>query len=275
MKSLEQFGATAVRLGYATPGDVSKVLQEQHVRRVTGKAPSLIGTLMKEMGILSPEQIGRVLKQLASNRIYLSEDGIRLAARLKATLSEHDKVVVITGAAHGDGVSSAAAQVGVALALMGEGPVLVVDANVRAPSQHFLFGITQMPGLADVLSGRVELESALQASSVEHLSVLTSGNSADDFLSLLMSQTFTAMLDDLRGRFRFILVDTPPLLLYPESALLVSRGDGVVVVLKAWERGKSELLEMKHMLAGLCANFLGVVLSDHAKQPGRNWLRHR
>ena len=184
-------------------------------------------------------------------------------------------MLVVTGAAHGDGVSEAVTQMGGALALMGGGPVLVVDANVRAPSLHSIFGVEQIPGLADVLAGRAELDAALRSNEATLVSVLPSGNPTDDFLSLLMSQECVSLLDRLRARFRFILVDTPPMLLYPESSLMASRSDGVVAVLRTWERNKSELFEIQRILGALRVTLFGVALTERAKQTGRARLGQR
>lgn len=272
MKAREPFGTAAVRLGYATQNDISKVLEEQHARKSRGEHPGLIGTIMEEMGLITADQLGRVLKQLGENKFPLSEDAVRLAAHLRASLSGSNNTIVITGVAEDDGVNHVAAQLSVALALMEQAPVLLVDANLRAPVLHAMLGLKQMPGLSDLVEKKASLAEAVHATGIGSFSVLPAGNPARDSLSLLMSQECTSLMEELHRQFRFVIVYSSPILEFPETMLTAVRSDGVVLVLSAGERSKSDVLEIKRMLDGVRVNICGVVLSEksasNSSKPG-------
>ena len=146
-KNRPQFGDTAIRLGYLSDEQVRSALTEQTQRRKSGGSASPIGSLLQEKGLLTPLQIAAVLRQLAGSEVPLSEDGIRLAARLKVLHAGAGNVIGITSTVPADAARTTV-ELAVALAVMGQGKVLVVDANVRAPSLHALLDLPAAPGLS-------------------------------------------------------------------------------------------------------------------------------
>ena len=256
----ELFGSAAARLGFATQADVSRALTEQTRRKQQGR-PGLIGALMQEMGMLSPEQIAGILYQLRGERVPLSEDGIRLAARIRTIHAAASNTILFTGVDVDDGVSATATEVASALAIMEQGAVLLVDVNLRAPQVHKNFQISQAPGLMEILDGRVPLDAALQPTPMAGLSVLPVGDVAGDFASQVMSARCQTLFDSLRDRFHYLVLDAGPVVRCPETSILAARSDGVVVVLRAGERSKSQLTEVTRLLTGLRATLTGVVLT--------------
>ena len=265
MHARELFGSAAARLGFTTTANVARALTEQAHRKQQGR-PGLIGALMQEMGMLSPEQIAGILHQLRGDRVPISEDGIRLAARIRVLHAAASNTILFTGIEADDGVSATAAEVASALAIMEQGTVLLVDVNLRMPQLHKSFDISQAPGLMEILDDRVSLEAALQPTPMAGLSVLPAGDVAGDFASRVMSSRCQTLFDVLRDRFHYLILDAGPVLRCPETSILAARSDGVVVVLRAGERNKSELTEVTHLLAGLKVAVTGVVLTvPHAR----------
>jgi len=281
MKPSEPIGATTVRLGFATADQVQKALEEQRARIARGDKNVLIGVLMEQMGIITTGQLLKVLNHYhQTGRVPISEDAVRLAARLRANTTDEQRVITFTGAEVDDGAPTVAAQVAEALALMGQGEVLLVDANLRAPVLHGLFSLNQQPGLTDLLSGGTDIDDAVVATGVPSLSLLPAGNIVVDFMSLLLSDECVQALGALAGRFRYVIVAAAPVLKYPEGTLMAAQSQGAVMVLRAGERRTGQAVEIQRILDGVRVSVLGAVLTapgvEQSKGGGlTGWWRRR
>src|SRR3990172_7113665 len=184
-------------------------------------------------------RFGRGRSPQGPGLLGLSEDGIRLGARLRASLTDSDRTLLFTGTAEGDGVTTVATLVARALARMNEGEILLVDGNLRRPRLHEIFEARPVPGLLDVLAGTAPLEASVRPSEIPSLSYLPAGTTDPDPVSLLTSTGFAKLMLELRGLFRFILVDSSPLLQFADTALIAPRTDGVVVVVAGGRRRRA------------------------------------
>lgn len=257
------FGETIVNLGFINPSGLQLALQEQKAREARGDKPILIGMLMVEMGLITLNQLVKAINSNEKNlNLFISEDAIRIATRVKALLSERDKVISFSSAVEKEGVSSLISQFAIALILMGEGPVLLIDAHPHRASLHRYFRCQQTPGLLEILEKNQDISHSIQETSVPSLALLPVGNNSGDSYALFLSESFPLLLKSLREQYRFILVDTPPFLKYPDSAVVASRADGVVLLVSAGCRSKSEVIEVKRNLDGLRVRVLGYVLSE-------------
>ncbi|MFK8031710.1 MAG: tyrosine-protein kinase family protein [Gammaproteobacteria bacterium] len=260
-KNAKPLGSIAVDLGYTSQEQVEEALKEQRSRQSSGKNRVFIGNLMQEMGALTPEQLFRVLSKSGDLGAPISEDAIRLAGRIKSDCKPEGTVITVTSAARGEGVTTVASQLATAMALMIEGAILLVDANIPKPSIHEKFGIERSPGFTDVIEGHFTLGQAVKRTEIPGLWVLPSGGFIDDFLIMLMNDTCTQILNDMRDMgFQYIIIDTPPILGHSEAALISARSDGAILVVRADKRRKSEVIEMKRVLDGFKVNILGSLL---------------
>jgi capsular exopolysaccharide synthesis family protein len=266
------FGATAVGLGVATAGAVSRALEEQLRRRASGERPYRIGKLMRDMDLLTEEELALVVRELDRLPRLLSDDGFQLAARVRALHHGDSNVLVFSGLAAGDGASTAASQVAVALAMMGPDPVLLVDANLRAPRLHSLFSVTRAPGLVEMIHGERTLEETAHPTVVAGLWVVPTGNLAVDCLPLLASSAFSTTVGWLRERFRYVLIDAAPIARYPEAAIVAAHSDGVLLAILAGHRTDDDLREAQNVLEGLSVPLSGVILTQRDR-PGRRSAR--
>jgi capsular exopolysaccharide synthesis family protein len=218
---------------------------------------------MEEMGVLTPEQLFRVLSQSGDLAELISEDAIRLAARLRSSTSKDESVITVTAAANDEGVTTVATQLAAALALMTPGDVLLVDANSHEPQIHRNFDIKQSPGFTDIIEGRAGLDQACQRTEIPGLWVLPAGGYVADHLYTVMNEACSQVLMDLRNKaFRYIIIDTAPILGYSDTAVMASRSDATIMVVHADKRRKEEVLEMKRILEGLQVKILGALLRE-------------
>jgi capsular exopolysaccharide synthesis family protein len=185
--------------------------------------------------------------------------GVRTALYF-STQGQGHQVVQITSPNKGDGKSTVAANLAVSIAQSGK-QVLVVDADFRRPRQHKVFGLAGRLGVASVMAGEAELEAAIQPTAVPNLFVLPCGSRPANPAELLTSPRFAELIDALRGRYDFVIVDTPPLLAVSDPSVVAPRVDGVLLTIRVSKNGRPHAERAKEILSGLGATVLGVVVN--------------
>jgi len=144
-------------------------------------------------------------------------------------ISDERKVLTVVSPDTGDGRSVLAANLAVAFAQLGE-HTLLIDADLRRPRQHRLFGHGNGPGLAQVLSGRSGIEAAERVSYFDSLWLLSAGAAPPNPLELLSRLTLPALLNEARKRFRIVLLDTPANSRGSDARITSARADGVLAL---------------------------------------------
>ncbi|HET6385161.1 MAG TPA: polysaccharide biosynthesis tyrosine autokinase [Armatimonadota bacterium] len=142
------------------------------------------------------------------------------------------QIVLVTSSIPGEGKSVTSAQLARSLARAGKS-VILVDADMRRPSQKTLFPSDQELGLADVLAGDVDVEDALVASDTTGLSILHSGTPGRNPSELVSLPEMAETLLTLRGEADIIIIDTPPCSVVAEALLLAPQADSVICVVGA------------------------------------------
>src|SRR3954471_3290652 len=170
------------------------------------------------------------------------------------------RTIVVTSPNKGDGKSLTAANLALTMAQEFQQRVLLVDADLRRPAIHRLFGIAETPGLSDVLMGGATLEDALVAVRDHRLTLLPSGIIPMHPAELLGSSTMRRVLDTLRTRFDRILIDMPPVAPLADVAIASTMADGVLMIVRA---GVTPKPAIERALSGLdMSKVLGLVLND-------------
>lgn len=171
------------------------------------------------------------------------------------------KRIVVTSAGPSEGKSTTAANLGVAFAQQGY-RVLLIDSDLRRPRLHKIFGSAQMPGLTNVLSGGTTAMDAIVQTSVPGLSVLTAGTTPHNPAELLGSPRMREQLDKLAAAFDVIILDTPPLLVTSDAAVVSRYSDGALVVVRAGTTERQAVQDALKQLSAVGARILGTVLND-------------
>jgi receptor protein-tyrosine kinase len=208
------------------------------------------------------EEDGQPLVLRARPADPLSETYSAAAAVLRGYLKERDfRVVAVTSAGAGEGKSTTAANLAVALARKGLN-VAIVDGDLRRPRLHEVFGVENAQGLSTVLlGGEVDPELAAGATELAGLRLLPSGPTADLPGELLESGRMGELLRALRERYDVVLVDAPPLGRSGDAATLSRLADTVVWVIRSGASTRGELGWTRHLLKNLRADVAGAVLS--------------
>ena len=179
-----------------------------------------------------------------------------------ASLDNPLKALLITSTDPGEGKSTTLANLAVTMAQAGN-RVLVVDCDLRRPSLHRLFGLSNAAGLTTMmLEAHAKEQPPVQASSVPGLSVLTSGPLPPNPSELLGSRRMADVLAQLRNEADIVLVDAPPIIAVSDAAILASKVDGVLLVVQANKTRRDLARKAKAALDKANANLLGVVLNN-------------
>jgi receptor protein-tyrosine kinase len=171
-----------------------------------------------------------------------------------------NKVLVVTSPMQGDGKTSVAVNLAVSLA-SAEVNTLLIDGDLRRPRVAGSLQLGDEVGVTTVLRGRVSLDDAIQHYRDAGLDVLTAGTPPPNAAELLQSDAMEKLLDHVRSRYDVVIIDSPPLLPVTDAALLASRSDGAVVVLRHGKTTKEQWREAQSRLEQVDAATLGVVMN--------------
>ncbi len=147
------------------------------------------------------------------------------------------RLIVLSSPGPGEGKTSVASNLGIALAKM-QRRVLLVDGDLRRSRLHQIFRLENTQGLSDLLCDKSDLENCpldalVRATAIPHLFLLTGGVQTTDVPNILYSERLAALLVRLRGEFETVLIDAPPILYLPDARVLGRQADGVVLILRA------------------------------------------
>lgn len=142
------------------------------------------------------------------------------------------QTILVTSAVPGEGKSVAAAELARSMAAVGKS-VILVDANLRRPSQNILFQTGETGGLTDVLSGQLPLDEAIATSNVENLSILNSGVSSQNPTTLLSLPRLASVMEALRFKADVVIVDAPDCTSAADTLLLTAHADCLMQVVRA------------------------------------------
>ena len=160
----------------------------------------------------------------------------------------------------GEGKSSTAANLGVALA-QADKRVLLISADLRQPSLHLYFRVSNEVGLADVLLGEVPLEEAMQALS-PNLWFIASGRPSVRSGELLQSHRMMELIPQQRERFDYVIIDCPPVLGLADTLAIAPFVDAVLLVARAEKSKRSAIAHTVDQLYQVGANVIAGVLND-------------
>ncbi len=139
--------------------------------------------------------------------------------------------------------------------------VLVVDADLRRPSQHRLFGVENNVGLSNYLTSNMAFEEVVRSTGVENLWFIPSGQLPRDAVGILNSQRMTDLIRNTKMRYDLVMFDSPPILGVSDGAVLASEVDLSIMVIEHRRFPRSMLQRVKQAVNNVGGNLLGVVLN--------------
>ena len=179
---------------------------------------------------------------------------------LYAFVDNPPKVIALTSAGPREGKSTTCTNLGVILAQAGQ-RTLILDCDLRKPTMHRIFGLRNLYGIVDVLVGERSLQEVWNEP-VEGLKVVPVGTVPRNPAEILGTRRFSEFLASVREDFDYVLIDTPPIGLVTDAAIVAVRGDGVLLVLDAQNTRKRAVRQAMRSLETVGANVLGTVMNN-------------
>ena len=171
------------------------------------------------------------------------------------------KTLLITSPVQGDGKSTLVSNLAIAMAQAGQ-RTLIIDADLRRPRQHEIFGVSRGPGFTNVLVGEVSLDEATRPTALDGVDLLTAGPIPPNPSELLSSPGFAKILKELSGKYDRILLDSPPVLPVTDASILAAICDATILVLNVDVSTRRPTIQACQGLASVGANVFGVVLNS-------------
>lgn len=170
------------------------------------------------------------------------------------------KILQVTSPNPSEGKSTLSSNLAVTIARSGK-RVLLIDADMRRPRIHSLFGLENRSGVSSIVGRHVEYNDAIQQSGIENLEIITSGKRPENPSELLTSPEFQQMLDWSREEYDYVVVDTPPVLAVTDPGVVAARVDGVLVAMRLTKRARQNLTQTIDLLNTVGANVVGIVVN--------------
>jgi capsular exopolysaccharide synthesis family protein len=171
------------------------------------------------------------------------------------------RTILITSPTPGDGKSTTASNLAVAMA-QADRRTLLIDADLRRPTQHKNFKLESKIGVSDVLVKRVPIEQAIQRTSVEKLDLLPCGSLPPNPSELINSQAFYDLLMQMSEKYDQVIVDSPPVLPVADARILGALCDITILVLRAEKSTRRGSKHACELLSNVRANLIGIVMND-------------
>ncbi len=171
------------------------------------------------------------------------------------------KTLLVTSPAPGDGKSTLVSNLALTMA-QAEQNTLIIDADIRKARQHEIFTLSDKSGLTSVLAGQQTLESCLCKTKVENLHVLPAGPEVPNPSEMLNSAAFNKLMQELKGRYDRIIIDSPPVMPVTDARILGALCDKTVLVLRAEKSTRKASQQARDGLLAVGSSLLGVVVND-------------
>lgn len=245
-----RFGEAAVSLGLAKGEDVLWALSQQfHYPYAAGGGPAPSDELVLAAKPFSDQaESFRVLRSQINMKLYPAD----APRRALAVISAND----------GDGKSFFAANLAIAFSQLG-GRTLLVDADMRSPRQHEIFGLENASGLSGILSGRSETNVIRPVRDLPSLFVLPVGTLPPNPTELVERPAFALLIRELVAKFDHVIVDTPAAAHGADYAVISARCGAALALARKDITRVSALQELVGGLANTPAELAGVVMNEH------------
>ncbi|MGE0378605.1 MAG: polysaccharide biosynthesis tyrosine autokinase, partial [Planctomycetaceae bacterium] len=178
-----------------------------------------------------------------------------------ATAEQTGRVIQISSPEPEDGKSTSAANLAIAVAQSGK-RVLLIDADMRRPCVHELFGLDQDVGLSEALQREIEWINAVKPTAVDRLCVLTAGQVPENPAELLSISDLEGLLQAARTEFDYVFIDTPPLLAVSDPCIISPHVDGMLLVVRMQKNSRPAVVRAKDMLNAHGVEVYGIIAND-------------
>lgn len=219
----------------------------------------------------SPNKEARQLISISNPKSPISEAYRTLRTNISfSAIDDELKVIMITSAGPGEGKSTTVANLAATYA-QSEKRTVLVELDLRKPTVHKTFKLSNRLGISHVLTKQATLDEVIQDTAVPNLSAITAGMIPPNPSELVGSKSLGTILEQLKEQFEQIIIDTPPVLALTDAQLIATHCDGVVLVAESGKVKRSALRDAKERLQVVKAKIIGVVLNNVKRKEKDNY----
>lgn len=257
------------------------LLRELFDQRVRGPADIAIIPRLRVLGVIPnasedparPANVATAFRDSPSGAITESFRQLKAPLAKRMDQMGYKSLLVVSGMPSSGGTSVVTNLAMIAAA--SEQKVLIIDANLRRPGVHKVFGLADGPGLGDVLAGTETLDGCVQGTSIANLAVLGAGSPASRRMpERLTTETMTNLLRDATGAYDLVLVDVAPAIVSGDGLALANRCDATVLVVRALSEKRGLVARLQSQFGDTRAELLGIILNAARSSAGGYFRRN-
>lgn len=191
----------------------------------------------------------------------VSEAYRTLRTNLQFSKVDHElKVLLVTSSGPKEGKSTTAANLAIAMAQAGK-KVVLVDADLRRPVIHSIFGMRKDEGITNCLMEGISFEEMLKPTFLDNLFLATSGALPPNPSELLASHKMGELLEKFKSNFDIVVIDSPPVIAVTDAVILSTKVDGTILVVSSGQTNRDALVRAHTLLSSVESNLLGTLLN--------------
>lgn len=184
---------------------------------------------------------------------------LRTELMMRRDSTDRADIIALLSPCAGEGRSLLAAELAIAFAQTAH-PTLLVDADLRHPQQHLLFGTDNRHGLSQAIEHGTKPPLQI-VHGLPRMSLLTAGAVPNNPIELLSSSSFASMVDDWRDTFEYVVIDTPPVALFSDGLAIANLVGRVLALSRAQHTPYKDMQDMLRRLTATRSQILGAVIS--------------
>ena len=178
-----------------------------------------------------------------------------------SNIDKNIKTILMTSSQQNEGKSTSISNLASTFASLENKKVLIIDCDLRNPSVHKMFNVSNISGLTDVLTGQKDIEKCIEKTKVKNLDILKAGKIPPNPSEILQSKKMRNFMEVIKEYYDYIFIDSPPVGIVADASILAQYADGTILLVAANEADIEATKIAKERLEGVNANILGAILN--------------
>lgn len=178
-----------------------------------------------------------------------------------SNIDKNIKTILVTSAQQNEGKSTSISNLASTFASLENKKVLIIDCDLRNPSVHKMFNVSNISGLTDVLTGQKDIDKCIEKTKVKNLDILKAGKIPPNPSEILQSKKMRNFMEVIKEYYDYIFIDSPPVGIVADASILAQYSDGTILLVAANEADIEAVKVAKERLEGVNANILGAILN--------------
>ena len=178
-----------------------------------------------------------------------------------SNIDKHIKIITITSTQPNEGKSTVISNLAAAFASLENKRVLIIDGDLRNPSVHKMFGVSNLNGITDILLGEKDVDKCLEKTKIKGLDILKVGKVPPNPSEMLQSNKMRNFIEVIKEYYDYVFIDAPPVGVVSDASIISQYSDGIILLIGSNETDIDAAKVSKERLESVGANILGVVLN--------------